>query len=148
VSHVLLASDIEAVRVLARIAADTVVTIHFAFVAFVAVGGFLAWRWRRVIWLQIPTVIWGALIEFIGWTCPLTPVENHLRSIAGQSQYEGSFIEHHLLSVLYPVDYTMALRVTLGLLVVLLNALAYGGYALIWMRERPTKSWPSIAVEP
>ena len=125
--------DVEFVHMFSRVTADTVMVIHFGFVAFVAVGGFLAWRWRRVIWVHVPTVLWGALIEFVGWTCPLTPLENHFRRLAGQSAYQGSFIEHHLLSLLYPVDYTLTLRVTLGLLVVALNAVAYG----VYLRRRP-----------
>jgi hypothetical protein len=129
-------SDSESVRAFARAAADAVITIHFAFIIFVALGGFLAWRWRRLVWLHVPVVLWGALIEFVGWTCPLTPLENHFRGLAGQSQYQGSFIEHHLLSLIYPVDYTLTLRVILGLLVVALNALAYGVYLRGAMRRR------------
>jgi hypothetical protein len=119
-----------------RIAADTLIALHFAFVVFVVVGGFLAWRWRRLIWVHAPVVLWGALIEFVGWTCPLTPLENHFRRLAGESPYQGSFIEHYILSVLYPVDYTLALRVTLGVLVVALNAVAYGVYLRLWTRRR------------
>ncbi len=127
--------DVEVARTFYRVAADTVIAVHLGFVVFVGVGGFLAWRWRRVVWVHVPTVLWGALIEFVGWTCPLTPLENHFRGLAGQSQYHGSFIEHHILSVLYPVDYTMALRVALGLLVVALNVLAYG----VYLRRRTTR---------
>lgn len=127
-------SDVEAVRVFARLAADAVMGIHFAFVLFVGVGGFLAWRWRRVAWLHVPTALWGALIEFVGWTCPLTPLENHFRELAGLQAYQGSFIENHMLSLLYPVDYSLALRVSLGLLVVALNAVAYGVY--IWTAQK------------
>jgi len=129
-------SDSESVRAFARVAADTVMALHFAFVVFVPVGGFLVWRWRRLIWLHVPTVLWGALIEFVGWTCPLTPLENHFREMAGQAAYQGSFIEHHLLSLLYPVDYTLTLRVSLGLLVVALNAVAYGVYLRRRTRRR------------
>ncbi len=117
----------------ARLAADTLVGLHFGFVAFVVLGGFLAWRWRSLIWAHAPVVLYGALIEFVGWTCPLTPLENHFRRLAGESGYQGGFIEHYLIPLLYPVDYTMGLRVTLGLLVVALNVVAYG----MLFRPRP-----------
>jgi hypothetical protein len=110
----------------ARLAAETLVAVHFGFVMFVVLGGFLAWRWRTLIWVHTPVALYGASIEFIGWTCPLTPLENHFRRMAGESGYEGGFIQHYLIPLLYPVDYTMGLRVTLGLLVVALNVVAYG----------------------
>jgi hypothetical protein len=117
---------------LARVAADTLVVIHLGFVGFVVLGAFLAWRWRGLIWVHWPAALWGALIEFAGWTCPLTPLENHFRELAGEAPYQGGFIEHYLLRVLYPVDYTLTVRVTLGLLVVVLNAIAYGVYLRRW----------------
>jgi hypothetical protein len=109
------------------------VVVHLGFVMFVVLGGFLAWRWRLLIWAHAPVVLYGALIEFIGWTCPLTPLENHFRRLAGESGYQGGFIEHYLIPLLYPVHYTMDLRVTLGLLVVALNVVAYG----VLFRPRP-----------
>lgn len=118
---------------LARITADALVVVHLGFVGFVVLGAFPAWRWHRLIWIHLPAALWGALIEFSGWLCPLTPLEKHFRRLAGESQYQGGFIEHYLIRVLYPVDYTLALRVTLGLLVVALNAFAYGVYVRRWM---------------
>ncbi len=92
-----------------------------------------------MIWVQGPGGALGALIEFSGWLCPLTPLENHFRLLAGESQYHGGFIEHYLIRALYPVDYTLALRVTLGVLVVALNAVAYGVYLRRWT-GRPAPS--------
>lgn len=111
-----------------RLIADALVALHATFVLFVVTGGFLALRWRRLAWFHVPTALWGAIIEFMGWVCPLTPLENHFRGLAGETGYEGGFIEHYLIPVLYPADYTLALRLTLGALVVLLNAAAYTLY--------------------
>ena len=69
--------------------ADLIVALHFAFVVFVVLGGLLALRWPRVIWLHMPAVIWGALVEFTGWICPLTPLENRLRRASGETGYRG-----------------------------------------------------------
>ena len=49
-----------------RLAADAVALLHLAFVLFVAFGGLLVWRWPRLVWLHLPAVGWGALIEFTG----------------------------------------------------------------------------------
>jgi hypothetical protein len=111
-----------------RLLADLVVLVHVAFVLFVGTGGFLALRWRRLVWLHVPAALWGALIELAGWICPLTPLENALRRLAGEAGYRGGFIEHYVLPVLYPVHYTITLRFALAALVVLLNTVAYWLY--------------------
>ncbi len=111
-----------------RLLADTLVVLHVAFVLFVVLGGFLALRWRRLAWLHVPAALWGALIEFMGWICPLTPLENHFRRLAGETGYQGGFIEHYVIPALYPADYTLGLRIALGTLVVILNVVAYGVY--------------------
>ena len=109
-----------------RIAADLVVALHFAFITFVILGGFVAWRWPRVAWLHVPIALWGALIEFAGWICPLTPLENALRRSAGDAGYTGGFIEHYVIPVVYPAGLTPAIQVALGVGVLLVNGMAYG----------------------
>ncbi|MGH9350506.1 MAG: DUF2784 domain-containing protein [Vicinamibacterales bacterium] len=105
--------------------ADLVVMLHFAFVAFVVGGGLLALHWPRVAWVHVPTAAWGALIEFAGWICPLTPLENRLRQQAGEDAYTGDFVARYILPVLYPEGLTREVQVTLGAGVVLLNAAIY-----------------------
>lgn len=109
-----------------RLSADLVALLHFAFVLFVVLGGLLVLRDRRLAWLHLPAAIWGALIEFGGWICPLTPLENRLRWRAGEAGYSGGFIEHYLLPVLYPDGLTRPVQVGLGLAVVVINLLVYG----------------------
>ena len=118
----------------ARLAADLVVGAHFAFILFVVVGGFLTWRWPRLAWVHVPVAAWGALVEFAGWICPLTPLENALRRAAGEAGYAGGFIEHYLIPVIYPPGLTRGSQVALGAVVLLLNAAAYGG--LVWRARR------------
>jgi hypothetical protein len=114
--------------VLFRFAANTVLLTHGLFVVFVVVGGFLAWRWRWLAWAHVPAAVWGALIEFGGWICPLTPLENHFRQLAGGAGYEGGFMEHYLIPLLYPRGLTPAIQVGLGAFVVILNGFAYTVY--------------------
>jgi hypothetical protein len=85
-----------------RLLADLVVVVHLGFVAFVVAGGLLVLRWPRLAWAHLPCAVWGALIEFAGWVCPLTPLENDLRRLGGEAGYEGGFVERYLTSVLYP----------------------------------------------
>ena len=113
---------------LLRIAADLIVLVHFAFVIFVVAGGLLALKWPKMAYLHIPAAVWGAWIGFANWICPLTPLENHLRLLAGEAGYAGGFIEHYITRILYPAGLTAGMRVMLGVAVVAANLLVYGIY--------------------
>jgi hypothetical protein len=108
-----------------RAVADLVVLIHLAFIVFVVLGGMLARRWRWIPWLHLPAVLWSALLEFCGWICPLTPLENWLRLAGGASEYSGGFVEQYVLPIVYPATLPRAAQVTLGLLVCFVNAAVY-----------------------
>ena len=118
--------------------ADAIVALHFAFVIFVVLGGLLVFRWPRVVWLHIPAVIWGALVEFTGWICPLTPLENRLRTDAGETGYQGDFIAHYILPVLYPNGLTRKDQLVLGGAALALNAAIYA-FAFVRRRRRAGK---------
>ena len=109
-----------------RILADLVVGLHFGFVVFVVAGGLLVLRWPKLAYLHIPVAVYGAAIEFVGWICPLTPLENSLRRQAGESGYSTGFIEHYLLPVLYPSALTRDIQLLLGILVLAVNLAIYG----------------------
>ena len=112
------------------ILADLVLLIHLSFVLFVVGGGLLVLKQPQVAWLHMPAVVWGALIEFTGWICPLTPLENRLLMQSGTSAYEGDFIGRYVLPILYPAGLTRQMQLALGLLVVFINAGAYGWLVL------------------
>jgi hypothetical protein len=78
--------------------------------------------------VQLPVMVYGALIEFVGFTCPLTPLENYLRHHAGEAGYRGGFIGHYLVSVIYPAGLTRGIQIGLGVLVVAIAAAGYAGY--------------------
>ena len=109
-----------------RVLADLVVGMHALFVAFVVLGGLLALRWPWIAAAHLPAAVWGALIELRGWVCPLTPLEKSLRAAAGDAGYQGGFIEHYLLPVLYPAGLTRDVQLTLGSLVIAVNIVIYG----------------------
>src|SRR5258708_11789582 len=99
-----------------RVAADLMVVVHLLFISFVVGGVFLAWRWPRIAWAHIPAVVYGALAEFVGFTCPLTPLENDLRHHAGEAGYRGGVIAHYLVKVIHPGRLTPAHPTRLGVL--------------------------------
>jgi len=117
-----------------RLLADLVVFVHFCFVMFVILGGMLVLRWKRVAWVHLPAAAWGAIVEFMGWICPLTPLEIWLRVMAGQSGYQTGFIAHYLLPVLYPANLTRDTQIWLGVLVLCLNLAIYGWLVRRWMK--------------
>jgi hypothetical protein len=105
--------------------ADLVLIVHLAFVVFVLCGGLLVLKWRWIAWLHLPAAVWGAVVEFTGWICPLTPLENWLRVQGGEVSDEHDFTVRYLLPILYPEDLTRGLQLLLGTVVVVLNAAVY-----------------------
>ncbi|MBB5349453.1 DUF2784 domain-containing protein [Desulfoprunum benzoelyticum] len=108
-----------------RLLGDLVVVLHLLFILFVAAGGLLVLPRPRLALLHLPAVVWGALIEFTGGICPLTPLENLFNRLAGHRGYDGGFIDHYLLPIIYPEEMTREIQIGLGLLVVAINAALY-----------------------
>lgn len=116
-----------------RVAADAVVLVHLAFILFVVAGGVPVLRWPKLAWIHLPAVAWGALVEFTGWICPLTPLENSLRIAAGGLGYSGGFVERYLIPVVYPPNLTRTIQFVVGATVLLINA---GVYAALLLRKK------------
>lgn len=116
-----------------RLLADAVVLLHAAFVLFVLLGGLLVLRWPRLAWAHLPVVAWGAGIEFLGGICPLTPLENHWRRLAGEGGYPGGFVEHYVIALLYPSGLTRGVQLALGGLVLAVNTAVY---LAVWRRRK------------
>ena len=119
-----------------RLAADAVVALHLAFVAFACLGGLFAWRRLRYAWVHLPALAWAAWIELSGAICPLTPLENALRRRAGDAGYAGGFVEHYLLPVLYPAGLTPQIQSWIGLGLLGLNVAIYAVALARWRARR------------
>jgi polyferredoxin len=117
--------------------ADAVLVVHAAFVAFVVAGGFLVLRHRAAAWVHVPCVLWGAWVEFSGWICPLTPLEDWLRERAGEAVSGGDFVQRWILFALYPERLPRYVQVALGLFVIALNA---GIYVVVAFRGRRART--------
>lgn len=120
-----------------RVLADVVVVVHLAFVAFVAVGGFVAWRWPRALGAHLAAVAWGAGIVVVGWDCPLTAVERWARRRGGETVDGAGFVDRYLEGVLYPGDLTSHLRVVVAV------AIATSWWVL-WRRRRRLEAARSV----
>ena len=113
-----------------RLLADAIVIFHLTFVFFAVFGGLLVYKWKNLVWLHVPAFLWAALIEFAGWVCPLTPLENRLRELGGRTPYSSDFVAHYLLPLLYPAELTRNMQIILGALVLIGNLGIYGW--LLW----------------
>ena len=115
------------------LAADAVMGVHFLFIAFALLGSFLVLWKRGIVWLHLPALAWGAYIELSGKICPLTPLENHYRELAGQGTYYGGFVTHYLGPIIYPAGLTRGGQyLALGILI----AMNLIGYGLVWRQVR------------
>ena len=108
-----------------RLLADAALILHLGFVLFVLFGGLFVLRRPWIAWIHVPTAVWGVLVEFGGWICPLTPLENSLRERSGLAPYSGDFVEYYLLMLLYPLHLTRLDQVFLGTMVFAVNGVIY-----------------------
>jgi len=111
-----------------HVAADAVLLLHLAFIAFIILGAVLVTRWRWLVIIHIPAAMWGFLVELTGRICPLTYAANFFRVKAGQSGYTESFIEHYLLAIIYPAGLTREVQLVLAGIVFAINVAIY-----IWL---------------
>src|SRR5919202_2579539 len=124
-----------------RGAAALVLAVHVTFVLFVVFGGLLVVRWPRLAWVHAPVALYGAVIELVGFACPLTPLEIWLRRQGGEAGYTGGFVEHYVTAALYPAALTRELQWVLGIVVLALNGAVYG----FWARHRRPARRPSVS---
>lgn len=118
-----------------RLLADAVLVFHFAFVIFVIFGGLLVLRRRVVLFAHLPALSWGVLVEIFLWQCPLTPLENWFRQAGGEAGYEGGFVEHYILTLLYP-NIGFWIHILLGLALLAINLAVYSYVFSHWRRMK------------
>ncbi|HUA80158.1 MAG TPA: DUF2784 domain-containing protein [Dyella sp.] len=118
------------------LAADAVLTLHLAFIAFVCLGALLALKWRWIPWLQLPAAAWGFFVEVSGHLCPLTQIENYFRARAGEAAYRGDCIGHYLVATIYPDGLTRSIQFVLAAIVLAINL---GIYAWLWKQHARRK---------
>lgn len=119
-----------------RILADATVLLHFAFILFAVIGGLAVLRWPRFAWAHVPVFLWGGGIEIAGGICPLTPLENNWRALAGQAGYATSFVEHYILPAIYPALWFPGGFPRWGFVALGVFVLAFNGaiYLRLWRR--------------
>jgi len=94
-----------------RLLTTLVLVVHFGYLAYVVLGGFIAWRWPRTIWLHLLAAAWGLVVIVYPLLCPLTVLEDWSRQRAGEAALTRGFIDRYIEGVLYPERYTRLLQV-------------------------------------
>lgn len=111
--------------------ADIILVFHFCFVLFTVLGGLLILRRRSIIWLHLPALFWGIIVQVFSLTCPLTQFENRFRTLGGEANYAGGFIEHYVSLILYfQLGYWF--HFALGFSLLLINVIVYLYIFLYW----------------
>jgi hypothetical protein len=105
--------------------ATAIAITHLAFILFVLLGGLLVLRGPRLAWVHLPAAVWGVLIEFFGWWCPLTKWENHFLREAGRAGYDGGFVAHYIMPIIYPAGLTRGMEIAIGAIVLIVNVSVY-----------------------
>jgi hypothetical protein len=111
---------------------NVILTAHFVYLAYVVLGGFLAWRWTKMIVPHLIASVWGVLIVFNLVACPLTIAEVWARRLAGDDPVSGGFINRYVTNVIYPGRYLVEVRVAVALVVLI----SYVGVYLCWRARR------------
>ncbi len=107
-----------------QIISDFILTIHFCYILFVIFGGLLILRWRWIWKLHLAAVVWGFLVQYFVWICPLTSWENYFRELGGEAGYESGFLDHFVTSLIYQ-DISTNLHTILAILLLFINVSIY-----------------------
>ena len=119
-----------------RLLANGVLLLHLGFILFVVFGALLVARRRRWLPVHLAAAGWGVLVEATGAICPMTWAELYFRRLAGEAGYQGGFIDHYLVPLIYPAGLTRGMQIGLGMGVLAINAVLY---VWIW-RRRPVQA--------
>ena len=105
--------------------ADLVLLCHLIFVLFAAFGALLYLIDYRFSLLHIPAVIWSSVVNLANWTCPLTPLEQRLRTKAGEESFKGGWIQHYFDPLVRPLGMPRRMELIAGISIVVWNIFVY-----------------------
>ncbi|WIV59784.1 DUF2784 domain-containing protein [Amycolatopsis nalaikhensis] len=110
---------------MAKFLADVTVMLHILALLFIGLGGFLAWRWPKVVFVHIFFAIWGVLVNITPIPCPLTALENYFRHQQGLGDLPGGFNAYYFYDTLFPRSFLPVIAVFALALLVLSYVGAY-----------------------
>lgn len=103
------------------------IAVHFAYLAYLVAGGFVALRWPRTIACHALAVGWSMVSLAVHLNCPLTALERWGRAHAGMAPLSpDGFIAHYLTGVLYPPGWSGLVAIAVFTLVAVSWLLMFG----------------------
>ncbi|SDC87198.1 DUF2784 domain-containing protein [Actinokineospora iranica] len=116
---------------MAAVLATATTIVHFVALLYIGLGGFLAWKWPKTVFVHVFFAAWGVVVNVTSVPCPLTTLENHFRHQQGLGDLPGGFNEHYIIGVLFPEGYIHVVALfALALLIV-----SYVGAYLLWRKR-------------
>ncbi|MPZ79966.1 MAG: DUF2784 family protein [Actinophytocola sp.] len=119
--------------------ADVTVVVHFAALLYIGLGGFLAWRWPRTIFVHVFFALWGIAINTLPIVCPITALEDFFRRQQGLGPLPGGFNEYYIYGDLIP----RGLLPVVAVGAVILLVVSYVGVYLRWRNRRAQQAVPA-----
>ena len=123
---------------------NVILALHFGFLAYLVLGGFLAWRWPRAFVPHLAAAVWGVLIVLSWVECPLTWAENWARQRAGGAPLSAGFIDRYVTGVIYPPQFLNEARAAVAVMVLI----SWLGALLLWRRRRRGREAVAHSVRP
>ena len=99
---------------------------HFLFIIFVILGALLFFVKPWTLYFHIPAFIYGVYVELTQSICPLTYLENYFLTKANLATYSVSFIQNYLYAIIYPINLTKEIQISLGIALLIINGIIYG----------------------
>ena len=118
-----------------QVLTTVILGLHSLFVAYVVLGGFLAWRWPRAIWPHLLAAAWGLAVVAERVDCPLTWAEDWSRQQAGEAELTAGFVDRYIEGVLYPERYGRLVQALAALVV----AVSWAGAYVRWRHRKATR---------
>ena len=106
--------------------ADLTLIVHLIFILFVIFGGLLFFIFSKIIYIHLPSLLWGIYIELTNSVCPLTYLENWFLYKGELSTYSNDFINKYLFPIIYPEGLTTDIQTYIGITLIVINILIYG----------------------
>ena len=126
--------------------ANSILIIHLIWVLFIVllvplilVGGYYSWKWTSHFYIRTLHVVMMAIVTteaLVGMACPLTILENSLRSSSGQAGYEKDFVSHWIHKVMFFDFAPWSFTIVYGFFLLII--------ALLWFVVPPSKKLANI----
>ena len=124
---------------MARILEDATVAVHILALLLIGFGGFLAWRWPKVIFLHVFLAAWGVIVNIFPVPCPLTALENYLRHQQSLGDLPGGFNAYYLYDTVFP----RAMLPTIAIVALAVVVFSYVGAYLRWRHREEVTDAPT-----